>query len=129
MKWPFFLILTMMFFLGCEEAKVEKIVYGKDYCDHCRMQINDKRFGGAFLTITGKTLKFDSVECMAEMKPTLGDDIKTVYFVDFINSELKASGNIHLYRNKSLRGPMGTQIQALSETTSLPLVQFKDVKR
>lgn len=130
MKPSFFsIIFFVLLFVGCEETKVEKIFYGKDYCDHCRMQISDKRYGGAFLTKTGKTLKFDSVECMTEMKPTLGEDIKATYVVDFETSELKNIEQMHLYKNEAVHGPMGTHIQAASNILSLPEVRFEDVKR
>lgn len=130
MRFRFLSILcVMMLFTGCEEQEVEKIVYGKDYCDQCRMQISDKRYGGAFLTKTGKTLKFDAVECMAERKDTGKDDIKTIYFVDFETSELKSRDKVHLYKNESMHGPMGTHIQAWSKAQALPEIKFEEVKR
>lgn len=124
----FFLISTLS--LGsCTEKKVEPIHYGHDYCDHCKMQITDKRYGGALLTMEGRTLKFDSIECLAESRHTVKDHIKEVYFVDFENSELTPQGQIQLYKNENMRGPMGTHIQGHSKKMSLPEISLDKVGR
>ena len=36
-----------------------------DNCDFCRMTVSDQRFGAAAITSGGRTLHFDSIECLA----------------------------------------------------------------
>jgi len=49
---------------ACGTAKPDAIVYDADACAYCRMQISDPRFGAALVTVKGRTLKFDSIECL-----------------------------------------------------------------
>lgn len=122
------LLTSIVFLYGCTEKSVEPIVYGQDYCDHCKMQITDRRYGGALSTKQGRTLKFDSIECLAHSKAVLKDNVKEIYFVDFITSQLTPQGKIQLYKNINQHGPMGTHIQAHSEEVSLPKVNLEEIK-
>ena len=49
------------------------IAYGVADCDVCRMRISDQRYGGEFVTRTGKVHEFDSVECLASYVSTTSD--------------------------------------------------------
>lgn len=49
------------------------IAYGAADCDVCRMRITDERFGGQFVTRTGKVQQFDSIECLATYVSTIPD--------------------------------------------------------
>lgn len=120
-------LLTMSFPVGCTEKPVEKIQHGSDYCDHCKMQITDKRFGGVILTRNGKSLKYDSMECLAHGHHDHKAEVKEVLVVDYKTQELLPLGKVQLYRNESVRGPMGTQIQGLSEPSLLPPVKLEEI--
>lgn len=122
------ILFSIFFLVGCLEPKVEQIHYGHDYCDHCKMQITDKRYGGAILTKQGRTLKFDSVECLAESKTSANEDVNEIYFVDFETSQLTPQGKIQLFKNENMHGPMGTLIQAYSREMSLPKTRLNKVK-
>ena len=52
------------FVVACAPGKPDPIVYNADACDYCRMQISDPRFGAELVTAKGRTLKFDSIECL-----------------------------------------------------------------
>lgn len=49
------------------------IAYGAADCDVCRMRITDERYGGEFVTRTGKVHQFDSIECLARYVSTTPD--------------------------------------------------------
>ena len=49
---------------GCTDTKPEPIAYDVDACAYCRMQISDPRFGAELVTAKGRTLKFDSIDCL-----------------------------------------------------------------
>ena len=46
--------------------KPDKIRYGSDECAYCKMMITDNRFATQIVTETGKSIKFDAIECMAD---------------------------------------------------------------
>lgn len=48
---------------ACNNAPTP-IIYGKDICHACKMTIMDKKFGAELINANGKTVKFDSGECM-----------------------------------------------------------------
>ena len=50
---------------GCVAA-TPQLVPGQDACERCHMLVTDGRFGAAIVTSTGKTLKFDAVDCLVE---------------------------------------------------------------
>jgi copper chaperone NosL len=45
-------------------APAHTIAFGLDACAECRMIVSDKRFGAQVVTSTGKSITFDSIECM-----------------------------------------------------------------
>lgn len=120
-------LLTMSYAVGCTEAQPERISLGADYCDHCKMQITDGRFGGSIITKFGKALKYDSVECLAQGYHSHSKDVEEVFVADFKTQQLRPLNKINLYRNDAVRGPMGTKIQGLSNESSLPRLQFKEL--
>ena len=51
---------------ACSTADARPMAYdGSESCDYCRMAITDSRYGAQLVTTTGKTLSFDSIECLA----------------------------------------------------------------
>lgn len=45
-------------------SQTPAIAFGVTACDECRMVISDRRFGAALVNEHGKTLYFDSIDCM-----------------------------------------------------------------
>jgi nitrous oxidase accessory protein len=50
---------------GCAAADPRPIDYGRDQCAFCRMVVSEPRFAASLLTAAGRTLVFDSIECLA----------------------------------------------------------------
>jgi copper chaperone NosL len=119
--------IGLLCFYACENSKVEPIQFGSDYCDECKMQITDRRYGGAALTHAGKTYKFDSVECLSDFVKNHRDEVKEKYYVDFQTSELKNVKETHLYLNEKMSGPMGTHLQSYQKLQPLKELQFDEI--
>ena len=49
--------------ISCK-VKPEKIVYGKDACYYCKMNIVDKTHAAQLVTKKGKQYKYDAIECL-----------------------------------------------------------------
>jgi copper chaperone NosL len=69
---------------ACGSREPEPIAYGSDACAYCRMQIVDPRFGAELVTAKGRTVKFDSIECLvAYYKQAAGaHDVASVWVSD-----------------------------------------------
>jgi len=50
---------------ACNATEPRPIAYGRDECAYCRMVVSDSRFAAALLTAKGRTVVFDSAECLA----------------------------------------------------------------
>ena len=50
---------------ACAATEPRPIAFGHDECAYCRMVVSDSRFAAALLTAKGRTVVFDSAECLA----------------------------------------------------------------
>jgi copper chaperone NosL len=50
---------------ACATTEPRAIAYGHDECAYCRMVVSDARFAAALVTAKGRTVAFDSAECLA----------------------------------------------------------------
>jgi copper chaperone NosL len=61
----------------------QAIRIGIDVCRECGMIVSDARFGAQVVTRTGKTLTFDSIECMNKfVKGMATGDVREVWVID-----------------------------------------------
>jgi copper chaperone NosL len=91
-------------------AGPQLIRIGIDVCVECRMLVSDARFGAQVIMRTGKTLTFDSIECMnkhvAGMSPS---DVREVWVVDAQHpGTLIRRAEARTVNDDVLRPPMGT---------------------
>lgn len=73
---------------ACTASEPRPISYGHDECAYCRMVVSDSRFAAALLTTKGRTLAFDSVECLAgyyaqESAGRRGDAVRSLWVSDY----------------------------------------------
>jgi copper chaperone NosL len=70
---------------SCGGGKPDAIIYDADGCAYCRMQISDRRFGAVLVTFKGRTVKFDSIECLREYyaQANAAHDVASVWVSDF----------------------------------------------
>jgi copper chaperone NosL len=112
------IITAMMLILPACTTGPEAIRFGKDGCDHCRMTIMDKKFGGEVITSKGKVYRFDDIRCMADFLNAGSADktTSTVYFLDYDGSgQLVKSDSAFLMKSDALRSPMGGNTAAFRE--------------
>lgn len=60
MKYP---TLLLLYLFSCSRGP-EPFLYGIDKCAACHKTIQNTRYGGELITVKGKVLKFDSIECL-----------------------------------------------------------------
>jgi copper chaperone NosL len=76
-------MLTLV--VACSPGKPEAIAFDADACTYCRMLISDGRFAASIVTAHGRTLKFDSIECLVSYyrQASAAHDVASVWVADF----------------------------------------------
>ena len=105
-------------FLASCSAKPEKIAYGKDQCDECRMTIMDPKFGGEIVTKKGRVYKFDDARCLAKFledrKVALGD-IHATLFTNYLGGvEFLDTKTAVFVAGSQLKSPMNGNAAAFA---------------
>jgi copper chaperone NosL len=59
-----------------------QIHFGSDACAECRMLIADNRFGALVITDTGRSIMFDSIDCMNKWLAKTGAKAERTFVVD-----------------------------------------------
>ena len=88
------------------------IMFGTDACAECRMVISDRRFGAVLVTSTGKSLPFDSVDCLLEyLQSHPQQERKGTYVVDAsVPGTLLPAEQAMYVVDGALRPPMGSTV-------------------
>jgi copper chaperone NosL len=83
-------LMASLLAAACTGATPEPIAFDADGCAFCRMQISDRRFGAVILTKRGRTIKFDSVECLVSYyrKDIAARDVASVWVSDFLHPRM-----------------------------------------
>jgi copper chaperone NosL len=70
--------------VACTPGRPEAIAYDVDACAYCRMLIADGRFAAAIVTVRGRTVKFDSIECLVDYfrQASSAHDVASVWVSD-----------------------------------------------
>ena len=124
---PTAMAAMLVLLLGCTSGP-EAIRFGKEGCDHCKMTIMDKKFGGEIVTSKGKIYRFDDIRCLSDFYKSGSVDKAscTVYFLDYDGSgKLLKSDAAVLLRSDELHSPMGGNIAAFHDAAALNAAQGK----
>jgi len=108
--------LLLVALVGCERG-LEPIRYGVDVCAECRMVIDQPRFTASILTPRGRTLKFDSIECLLrflDTQPELPNEEDIFVSVDDTGRMISA-GQAFFDVDGDIRSPMGGGMLAYEE--------------
>lgn len=124
---PTAMAAMLVLLLGCTSGP-EAIRFGKEGCDHCKMTIMDKKYGGEIVTSKGKIYRFDDIRCLSDFYKSGSVDKATctVYFLDYDgNGNLLKSDAALLLRSDEMHSPMGGNIAAFHDDAALNAAQGK----
>jgi copper chaperone NosL len=106
------ILVSFVILFGSCTIEESPIVYGKDACHFCKMNIVDKQHAAEIVTNKGKPYKYDAVECMVrDMKERDEKEISLILITDY-NSPGKlidATSAIYLI-SENLPSPMGANL-------------------
>lgn len=88
------------------------IAFGVDTCAECRMLIADRRFGAVLITGTGRSVVFDSVDCMLEYLERMpATDARAIWVSDASRPGTLITAETAVFlRQGALRPPMGSTV-------------------
>ncbi len=112
----YFLITALTLILNSCSQEPQPIVFGKDACMNCMMTIMDQKFGAEIINSKGKTLKFDSCECMLKYLSSHHEFIPVKYMiVDFATPGklIEADKAVYL-KGGNIISPMGGALAAFA---------------
>lgn len=121
--------------LGCLPSTPDAIAFGLDLCAFCRMQIDDRRFGAVLLTPKGRTMKFDSIECLLGYARRDGNtpDAATLWVSDFRNPGTMLRADTARFINLGPgRTPMGrgwAAVASARDAAALGVIDIGEIKR
>jgi copper chaperone NosL len=112
----YLLILFSTLILASCSKEPQAINYGKDACENCRMTIIDKKFGGELINSKGKTLKFDSGECMLKYLSSHHEfKVSKIMIVDYSNPGILMEADKAIYlQGGNINSPMGGNLAAFA---------------
>jgi copper chaperone NosL len=94
-------------------GRVPQIALDLDACDYCRMIISDARYVAAATTSSGRTVRFDSVECLASWVVTQEEAPRAVWVTDVgAPGGMLQVRDAVFYRDAVRGSPMGRGWQA-----------------
>lgn len=102
--------------MACASGRPEIIAYDADQCVYCHMQISDPRFGAVLVNAHGRSMKFDSIECLRAYyaQAVARHDVASVWVSDYTHpgTMLNAEGARFVELGGG-RSPMGRGLAAL----------------
>jgi copper chaperone NosL len=106
------LAISALLWLGaCANSRPAPIAYDADTCTRCHMQISDRRFSAEVVTRHGRTLKFDSIDCLRAYTTQPGATIEpaSTWVASFVDpGVMLRADRAYFVDLGASRGPMGT---------------------
>lgn len=102
-------------------TEAQKIAYGKDLCEECRMTIMDAKFGAEIVTKKGKAFKFDDAHCITQYLKAgkvKQEDVGQTLFVSYENGEFVDAEKTLFVVSPQLKSPMNSNAAAFSHKKS-----------
>ena len=111
---------VLILMVACSQEPAE-IHYGSDECAYCRMMISDAQFASQMVSETGKTIKFDAIECMAAYTKENRSEFEgpKLWVSDFNNpGNWIEVGNGAIVQSEVINSPMGASLLAFDSEES-----------
>lgn len=87
---------------------------GVDTCTHCHMVVSDAQYAAQLVTSKGKTLIFDSLDCIRAYTSRSGEEGE-IWIADFFSKGWVKAKEMHFVRSRLVKGPMGGDIVAFGK--------------
>jgi copper chaperone NosL len=101
---------------GCAPS-VPAILWDTDTCDYCRMTVSDRRFGAAAITSGGRTVHFDSIECLAAWVDAQPEAPRGLWLTDATApGALHPLAELRFHRTAAGKSPMGKGFVAVGQS-------------
>jgi|CXWL01.1.fsa_nt_gi copper chaperone NosL len=108
-------LLAVASLLGCAPSS-PSIAWDIDNCDFCRMTVSDQRFGAAAISSGGRTLHFDSIECLAAWTDAQPKPPRGVWIADAaMPGTLHPVAELRFQRTATEKSPMGKGFVAVTK--------------
>lgn len=119
-------VAIVLLTISCKVAP-QKIEYGKDQCNFCKMNVVDKTHSAQYVTKKGKQFKFDAIECMVnDLSGKNEEDIALFLVADYGNPGEMIDANTATYLiSKEIKSPMGANLSAFSLKSKAEELQKK----
>ncbi|NGP77531.1 hypothetical protein G3570_12860 [Balneolaceae bacterium YR4-1] len=115
-------IVGMLALLTACSQKPDEVHYGSDECAHCKMMITNNRFASQIVTDTGKSIKFDAIECLADYTEEHKSELKTakMWVSDFNNpGSWIEVGKANIVKSEVVKSPMGESLLAFENEDAM----------
>ncbi|MBI4211256.1 MAG: nitrous oxide reductase accessory protein NosL [Deltaproteobacteria bacterium] len=106
--------------IACSTSTPKDFKAGSFQCDRCKMNIVDMPFKTEAVTVKGKYLHFDSVECLANWMHEHGADIKIAWVTDYFHpTQWIDFTKAFILHSQTLKSPMGAYLSAYATREDL----------
>ena len=110
-SWMAGIFLAVTVLLSACSNEPEPIFYGEDQGAHCRMTIADDRFATEIVSVNGRAIKFDSIECLMSYVQSGSIERSEIASVWVIGADspgtLILAENAHFVKSQAIKSPMG----------------------
>ena len=116
----------LFLWLSCEVTP-EKVHYGSEACQFCKMTIVDQQHAAQYVTKKGKQFKFDAVECMVnDLSDKEVEKIALLLVADYeAPGQMIPASKAAFLISKEIKSPMGANLSAFSSVQAANLTKNK----
>lgn len=105
-------LIVIGFLLASCSVEKSPIVYGKDACHYCKMNIVDKQHAAEIVTQKGKPYKYDAIECMMRVVAEKEENSIALFLITdyFSPGKLVDATKATYLISENLPSPMGANL-------------------